>query len=72
MTTHLCHWPGCQIEVPRRMWGCRAHWYRVPQNLRNRIWATYVPGQEITMTPSREYVLAAKAVRDWIVEHGGG
>ena len=72
MTTHLCPWPGCQIEVPRRMWGCRAHWYRVPKSLRNRIWATYVPGQEVTMTPSREYVLAAKAVRDWIVEHGNG
>jgi hypothetical protein len=69
---HTCHWPGCPIEVPPRMWGCRAHWYRVPQRLRNRIWNTYVPGQEITKTPSPEYIDAAKAVQQWIAEQGDG
>jgi hypothetical protein len=54
------------------MWGCRAHWYRVPQRLRNRIWNTYVPGQEITKTPSPEYIDAAKAVQQWIAEQGDG
>jgi hypothetical protein len=66
--THHCHWPGCQVEVPPRMWGCRAHWYRVPQRLRNRIWNTYVPGQEISKTPSPEYIEAAMAVQAWIAE----
>jgi hypothetical protein len=27
---------------------------------------TYVPGQEITKTPSSEYITAAKAVQEWI------
>ena len=66
--THHCHWPGCQIEVPPRMWGCRAHWYSLPKRLRDGIWATYIPGQEITKTPTTEYIDAAKAVQAWIAE----
>jgi len=48
------------------MWGCKPHWYRLPKHLRDRIWAAYVPGQEITKTPSREYIDAANAVQAWI------
>lgn len=65
---HTCHWPGCTQQVPPAMWGCRAHWFRLPKSLRDRIWATYRPGQEITMTPSREYLEAANAVQEWIRE----
>lgn len=65
---HACHWPGCPKQVPPAMWGCRPHWYRLPKALRARIWATYEPGQERTMTPSREYVEAARAVQDWIAQ----
>ncbi|HEV8503678.1 MAG TPA: hypothetical protein VGR63_19055 [Casimicrobiaceae bacterium] len=54
------------------MWGCRAHWYQLPQRLRNRIWAAYVPGQEISKTPSPAYIDAAKAVQQWIAEQGDG
>ena len=48
------------------MWGCRAHWFRLPKRLRDKIWATYVPGQEITKTPSQEYFDAAVEVQEWI------
>lgn len=63
---HTCHWPGCAQAVPPAMWGCKPHWYRVPKHLRDRIWAAYVPGQEITKTPSRAYIEAAQAVQAWI------
>lgn len=63
---HTCHWPGCTAHVPPRMWGCRTHWFRLPKNLRDRIWDTYVPGQEITKTPSKEYIEVANAVQQWI------
>lgn len=53
------------------MWGCKAHWYALPQRLRSKIWATYQPGQEKTMTPSREYVAAAREVQLWIEANGG-
>lgn len=67
---HTCHWPGCGKQVPPAMWGCKAHWFKLPQRLRNKIWATYRPGQEVTMTPSSAYIEAAKEVRAWISEHG--
>jgi hypothetical protein len=37
---------------------CREHWFRVPQEIRNRIWNTYREGQSIdTVTPA--YLRAA-------------
>jgi len=64
--SHTCHWPGCRREVPPAMWGCKVHWFKLPKHLRNEIWRTYVPGQEITKTPSTEYLAAADAVQVWI------
>lgn len=64
---HTCHWPGCAVEVPPAMWGCRRHWFTLPKSLRDKIWATYRHRQEIDKTPSREYVAAASEVRDWIL-----
>ncbi len=63
---HTCHWPGCTKPVVPAMWGCRAHWFKLPLHLRNRIWAAYVGGQEITKTPSAEYLEAARAAQEWI------
>jgi len=65
---HHCHWPGCERQVPPAMWGCRPHWYALPQELRDRIWGTYRPGQEVNGTPGREYVEAARAVQVWIAQ----
>lgn len=66
---HTCHWPGCDKQVPPAMWGCKAHWFRLPLSLRHGIWATYEPGQEVDMTPSRGYLDAVKAVEKWIREN---
>jgi hypothetical protein len=66
---HTCHWPGCTRQVPPAMWGCKAHWYALPQDLRDQIWRTYRPGQEKTLTPSRAYVEAALKVQAWIAAH---
>lgn len=63
---HHCHWPGCTRQVPPAMWGCKAHWFRLPAQLRSRIWATYRPGQEVNMTPSADYLKAADDVQRWI------
>jgi hypothetical protein len=67
--THHCHWPGCGKAVPPAMWGCTKHWYTLPQDLRDRIWRTFQPGQEISKTPAAEYVEAARAVQAWIQQH---
>lgn len=66
---HLCHWPECNKEVFPALWGCLPHWRRLPKYLRDRIWATYVPGQEITKTPSSEYLEVALEVQRWCKEN---
>lgn len=67
---HHCHWPGCNTEVPPKLWGCREHWFQLPQSIRARIWATYRPGQEIAKNPSEAYLDAADAAQRWIHERG--
>lgn len=66
---HTCHWPTCEKEVPPKMWGCKSHWFTLPQRLRSSIWATYVPGQEITKTPSEAYLQVASVVQLWAFNH---
>lgn len=63
---HGCHWPECDKQVPPAMWGCRAHWFKLPKRLRDRVWDVYVPGQEERMDPSAEYLAVAQEVQDWI------
>lgn len=66
---HHCHWPGCGKQVPPAMWGCLAHWRKLPKRLRDAIWATYRVGQEVTLTPSREYLDVAHEVQRWIEDN---
>jgi hypothetical protein len=42
------------------------YWFSLPLRLRNWIWATFKPGQEVTLSPSAEYMKAATAVQQWI------
>jgi hypothetical protein len=49
--SHHCHWPGCDKEVPPKMWGCKTCYLKVLEiksGLR----------QEITKDPSDEYMKA--------------
>ena len=66
---HTCHWPGCDKQVPPAMWGCKGHWFALPKRLRDQIWATYRRGQEVTMTPSADYLKAAAEAQRWIGEY---
>jgi len=67
---HECHWPGCSAQVPPAMWGCKKHWFALPQTLRAKIWRAYRPGQERDLHPSDDYVAAAKEVQEWITKRG--
>ena len=66
---HHCHWPGCDVLVPPASWGCRKHWYKLPGNLRTKIWHAYRPGQEDDKRPSDRYIEVAKEVQAWIAEN---
>lgn len=63
---HVCHWPGCDKQVPPALWGCKEHWLILPRRLRNKIWRAFRPGQEIDLNPSADYLAAAAEVQDWI------
>lgn len=69
MPSHACHCPHCKTKVHPRMFGCKSCWFFLPQNMRDTIWATYKPGQEITKTPSAEYIQAARAAVEYLREH---
>jgi hypothetical protein len=64
--SHICHWPTCKVPVSPKMWGCRSHWFTLPKAIRDRIWDTYVPGQEIRKDPSKEYLAAALEADKWV------
>ncbi|MFG6413834.1 hypothetical protein ACG02S_07960 [Roseateles sp. DC23W] len=63
---HHCHWPDCAEQVPPAKWGCARHWFKLPKPLRDRIWRTFDPGQEVKGTPSVAYLAAARDVQAWI------
>lgn len=64
---HTCHWPGCEKQVPPAKWGCTTHWFKLPKKLRDKVWAAYRPGQEISLTPSMTYLAVAREVQNWIL-----
>jgi hypothetical protein len=40
----------------------------VPKHLRDAVWAEYRPGQEITKTPTAEYLAVMRAAIDAVAE----
>lgn len=68
---HECHWPGCPRQVPPARWGCKEHWFMLPKNLRDKIWAAYRPGQENTRDPSPAYIAATREAQAWIAANHG-
>jgi len=55
--SHSCPWPGCPQLTRASYLMCRAHWYALPFAIRERILATYRPGQTV-LTASPEYLEA--------------
>ena len=63
---HPCHWPGCHVQIPRAMWGCKDHWNVLPKALKDRIWNAYTVGQEdYPGLVTGAYLDAASAARSW-------
>lgn len=65
---HTCHATGCTVAVPPKMFMCRSHWFALPKALRDAIWRTYRPGQEIRKDPSPEYLDAAREAIAYLLE----
>ncbi|HLO87207.1 MAG TPA: hypothetical protein VK203_19675 [Nostocaceae cyanobacterium] len=67
-TKHLCHVPGCNVEVPPKLLMCKPHWNLVPPLLKAEVCRCYRPGQEITKTPTAEYLKASRQAINSVVE----
>jgi hypothetical protein len=68
---HYCHAIGCSKRVPPRVWSCRPHWFALPKAIRDKIWEHYRPGQEITKTPTREYMYWFYPAQAWLAAKEG-
>lgn len=64
--SHLCHARGCQVPVPPRMFMCKPHWFMLPKAMRDAIWDSYVPGQEIRKDPSLAYLQITGECIDYV------
>jgi hypothetical protein len=40
-----CPVPGCRAQIDSSRLMCRSHWYLVPKQIRDRVWATWRSGQ---------------------------
>lgn len=50
---------------------CSRHWHLLHYALRRQIYKHYTPGQEVTKTPTREYLDVALAAIDYVAEKEG-
>lgn len=48
------------------MFMCKPDWFLLPKAMRDEIWLHYVPGQEVTKTPSREYLDIARRCVEYL------
>jgi hypothetical protein len=39
-----CPHPDCDRTIPRQTFACSTHWFSLPKELRNRIWANFRSG----------------------------
>lgn len=50
---------------------CIKHWRMVSKPLQKKVWAAYVPGQEIRKNPTREYLnVMREAIREVAAKEG--
>jgi hypothetical protein len=65
---HTCHAKGCQVRTKPKMLMCLRHWRMVPRAIQAEVWDAYVPGQEISKTPTREYLAVARKAIDHVAQ----
>jgi len=69
--SHHCHATGCTVRTPPAIFCCRKHWFSLPKAMRDRIWATYRPGQCDDWEIRHEYAEAARAAVRYLAEKDG-
>lgn len=63
--SHVCANPRCNRRVPDHMLACREHWSELPGALRDRIWANYLPGQDVTTATPAYLEALTECIEFW-------
>jgi hypothetical protein len=63
-----CPVTGCGEQIARSRLMCRRHWYLVPRQLRDRVWATWRSGDGVRSAEHQEAVLMAIAACQDVVD----
>lgn len=62
-----CEADNCEKQVPTNMLMCKRHWFMVPKDLRDRVWAGYRRGMDaeydVAVLAAQDAVAAKEAVR---------
>jgi hypothetical protein len=58
--SHHCHATGCEVSTQPEIFMCLKHWRALPKPMRDRIWATYRPGQCDDWNITKDYADAAR------------
>lgn len=58
---HICHAIGCTSKIDPSLLMCRKHWQKVPLYLKLEVKRNYKKGQEVSKTPTPQYLEAMKA-----------
>ena len=67
--SHHCHYPPCKKVVPRKLFMCRSHWFRLPPPLRSAVWREYNPGQEKGDAPvTQQYQFVTDEAVKYLIE----
>lgn len=56
-----CQVPRCDEQIDPSRLMCRGHWYRVPKQLRDRVWATWRSGRAASSVEHQSAVRMAVA-----------
>ena len=56
-----CQVPRCDEQIDPSRLMCRGHWYRVPKQLRDRVWATWQSGHGTSSSEHQRAVRRAVA-----------
>ncbi len=56
-----CPVTGCGQQISPSRLMCRRHWYQIPRQLRDRVWATWRSGEGVLSDEHCEAVLSAIA-----------
>lgn len=64
--SHRCAWPGCERIVGDDLWGCKQHWYALPNDLRAWVGRAHRVGIETDRHPTASYLAACSRAQAWI------